>query len=394
MAMRNFFPLLESAFQNTRSPALVLSVFFPSQVCQGDPQTQPRKYHIPDDSPEFNCAALSPRKWENLEYRDAGNDPPLSRDQLEEILRGRYPVDYLGEMIRLRTSENEFISLQQAFMSSSSRPFKSPKVSFHKEFSTTSLRPTRSALYVTVVSNVYDVVSQKLKDEGKRGIFQASFGEAVCLGDGSRVLEPDFILWKTSSNQYPILVMEVGFSEGYEELKESANTWFEKSKDVKMVLLCKIDERPLYRIPQALKVEELAKMELSALPIFQLPATTDVKLEDEKNLDSPIMTSGHRFVGRLKHVYFETWVRSEAGKAVRKGDRIYVHSPDTTQNSFTINLNEILPPTDSLKEPEVVFDFDDLKDDVNLARRRLAVFRCQGLVYQRLQTRKKRGISD
>jgi hypothetical protein len=104
-------------------------------------------------------------------------------------------------------------------------------------------------------------------------------------------------------------ILEVGFSESYEELCEDAKLWLEGNLDILTVCLVKFTEDPLYQCP------------ISSDDLGQIPSKADkvdsgdVILQGEHG---PAFYRGHRWVGQIS-AFMETWSRGEDGIA-RKSD--------------------------------------------------------------------------
>ncbi len=106
-------------------------------------------------------------------------------------------------------------------------------------------------------------------------------------------------------------VLEVGFSQAYEGLRDTARLWLEgMAGEVDMVVLIKIQENPSYRCP--LSPDE----DPDARGIFLPIRPKDIACEGSLG---PATYKGLTWVGHIDQVSMETWVRGEDGRAKPQG---------------------------------------------------------------------------
>jgi hypothetical protein len=165
-------------------------------------------------------------------------------------------------------------------------------------------------------------------------------------------------------------VLEVGFSETYEQLKSDAQLWLEGSSQVSMVTIAWFCETPRYRCPFPIydeTGEELDPREIAGMPSdFRDIRAKDVILEGDYG---PATYVGLRWVGQISEVWMETWVRDTDthGDAMQRGNRVdLMHAnqvelefgdflPPGYPQTITINLEEFrLTLQDSIREITVV----------------------------------------
>lgn len=112
------------------------------------------------------------------------------------------------------------------------------------------------------------------------------------------------------------LGVEVGFTETYDHLKDSARLWLEGYPSVVLVVLIKLLEQPRYQSP----LRELDDEEIKEL---SLPATSTMRNEIMGDSTvpplGPVHYRGAQWTGRLAGVWVERWSRDENGKAHQTG---------------------------------------------------------------------------
>ena len=110
-------------------------------------------------------------------------------------------------------------------------------------------------------------------------------------------------------------VLEVGFSETYEDLVRDAKLWLEGQHEVSIVVLVKFEETPSYRCP--VRDENFETLEF--------PSVSEIKFENFKLQEEygPVVYEGLQWVGRISAAYMEVWKRDSAtGLATKNGNRI------------------------------------------------------------------------
>jgi hypothetical protein len=116
-------------------------------------------------------------------------------------------------------------------------------------------------------------------------------------------------------------VLEVGFSETYEDLVRDAKMWLDGNPEVCVFVLAKLEESPDYRCPvRHLDDEDFEQLEF---PEGSELRTLDFNLEGEHG---PVIYKGLVWVGRISNAYMEVWKRDPVTNlAARNGDRIVSH---------------------------------------------------------------------
>lgn len=109
-----------------------------------------------------------------------------------------------------------------------------------------------------------------------------------------------------------VLVLELGFTEEYAKLRQSARLWIEGTEHVRIVMLIKIREIPRYADPRLKPGRE--KRLTTQLPTLSSIKLDDVRAEDANDPSSPLLMYGLPFAGRFT-ASFELWRRNEDGEA-------------------------------------------------------------------------------
>lgn len=110
-------------------------------------------------------------------------------------------------------------------------------------------------------------------------------------------------------------VLEVGFSETYEDLLQDAKLWLEGKHEVSVVVLVKFEETPSYQCP--VRDEDLEALEFPSESEINI---VDFELQEEYG---PVVYKGLQWVGCISTAYMEVWKRDPVtGLATKNGNRI------------------------------------------------------------------------
>ena len=128
---------------------------------------------------------------------------------------------------------------------------------------------------------------------------------------------PDFAVKSKDNdeNWNSKLVVEVGFSEAYEHLKESAKLWLEGTSSVSICLLIDVQENPAYRNPlkplsdEVVEQLQLPEWKLVQLRYFVLPP----------NSYGPVSFRGFNWTGEVTSARMEVWRKNVQGNACLSG---------------------------------------------------------------------------
>ena len=162
----------------------------------------------------------------------------------------------------------------------------------------------KESLPAPIRRNITAVSNQAYKNfQGRYRRSRKTPGLAVEFPNANGDLDPKFIL-------------EVGFSEPYEDLAQAAKLWLEGKPQVSVVMIVNFEESPPFRCPAH---------DLDEEQLLQFP--DDVETERQQFIvhDSygPITYRRLQWVGRFPTVYAEVWRRDAAtGFAVQSGNRV------------------------------------------------------------------------
>jgi len=165
-------------------------------------------------------------------------------------------------------------------------------------------------------------------------------------------------------------VLEVGFSESYDDLKEDARLWLEGYPDVSMVTLVKFLETPKYRRPIDFDDDDdEGKLEALGIPIN----LQDIKQEDVTMVQQsgPATYQGYQWVGQITEVYMENWIRDNSGRAIKHGNR---RSILRAPGNINIQVGDFLPAG---YPQTIVLDSGQFRSMLSLKIGELAVYRCR-----------------
>ncbi|KAI9779119.1 MAG: hypothetical protein M1816_003742 [Peltula sp. TS41687] len=135
------------------------------------------------------------------------------------------------------------------------------------------------------------------------------------------------------------LVVEVGFSEEYDQLVNDARLWLEGQPSVLMVVLIKLIEQPRYRNP----LREFDDDEIKAL---NLPSPDEMREDLEADPTTPalgpVCHRGYAWTGALSSVWVEHWRRDGKGKACKTGGAWDILETKDT-GPLTFRLSDFTP---------------------------------------------------
>ena len=133
--------------------------------------------------------------------------------------------------------------------------------------------------------------------------------------------EPD-VLFKYIGQDLKMLytaVVEIGFAETYEELIDDATLWIEGNRDIRTVILIKVEEHPQYRSPTS-KLED-DEVEDLGFPDPDDLDTSMVIAQDPNDSYGPLQINSLVWVNKMG-VFLEIWKRDPVnGKAKQQGTR-------------------------------------------------------------------------
>lgn len=133
--------------------------------------------------------------------------------------------------------------------------------------------------------------------------------------------EPD-VLFKYKGQDHNVsytAVVEIGFAETYEELMDDVKLWIEGNRDIRTVILIKVEEIPRY-------YSSTSKLEDDEVRDLGFPDPKDLKTsivtaEDPNDSFGPLQINNLVWVGKMG-VFLEIWKRDTVnGEAKQQGIR-------------------------------------------------------------------------
>lgn len=130
------------------------------------------------------------------------------------------------------------------------------------------------------------------------------------------------MLFKYEGQDHKVLytaVVEIGFTETYEELIDDAKLWIEGKRDIRTVILIKVEENPQYHSPTS-KLEDDQVEDLG----FPDPKNLDTSIvipKDPNDSFGPLQINNLVWVNKMG-VFLEIWKRYAVnGEAKQQGTR-------------------------------------------------------------------------
>ena len=178
--------------------------------------------------------------------------------------------------------------------------FASPFIGSHAG-ATQDLRPE--------IARQLEVVGSQRVGAAFRGAYEGSKKEADVL----------FMYEHQNGDVLFTAVVEIGFTETHEELVEDVKLWIEGNRDIRTVVLIKVEESPRYCSP-------ISKMEDDEVMDLGFPDPKDLKasmvvLKDSNDSFGPLQIKNLIWVGKMS-VWLEIWKRDTvSGEARQQGTR-------------------------------------------------------------------------
>ena len=204
--------------------------------------------------------------------------------------------------------------------------FSSPSVSFNSRTCTGIIQWMPSPIHEILASPFIrsdTVATQDLRSEIARQINAVGnqrVGAFTGAYEGSKK-EPD-VLFKYKGQDHKVLytaVVEIGFAETYKELIDDAKLWIEGNRDIRTVILLKVEENPRYHSPTS-KLEDNEVEDLG----FPDPKDLDTSIvipKDPNDSFGPLQINNLVWVNKMS-VFLEIWKRDAVnGEAKQQGTR-------------------------------------------------------------------------
>ena len=201
-----------------------------------------------------------------------------------------------------------------------------PSISFNSRSCTAIIQWMPTPVHETFASSFIrsDVVAtQDLRPEIARQIEVVGnqrVGAFAGAYEGSQK-EPD-VLFKYVGQDHKVLytaVVEIGFAEKYNELIDDVKLWIEGNRDMRTVILIKVEESPRYYSP-TINLEDDEVKDLG-FPDARDLDTSMVILKDPNDSFGPLQINNLVWVGKMS-VFLEIWKRDTVdGEAKQQGTR-------------------------------------------------------------------------
>ncbi|EFE31265.1 uncharacterized protein ARB_01887 [Trichophyton benhamiae CBS 112371] len=258
------------------------------------------------------------------------DDDFISPEQREQIFNGVFPADFSGEVISLKTTRQEFHHIAKAFRDSTDN---------------TTIRHKQVSVHECLVNSV----SRQLQN--LINLHEISFYCDSTISEG--IPDPDIqMVIDTKSGMESVLAVEVGFSQTSADLEKRVRCLIEKTT-VKVAMLFDLKETPNYKNP--LRTEEnKKKYHAERMAQSENPTALIRQYCEGRAPYSPVLLYGARWTGELTAA-MQVFVKSTStGEPIPRTPRI---SEDEAYNK------------------ELVLDWDEIRHQLERARRRLAAER-------------------
>ncbi|QSS52747.1 hypothetical protein I7I53_08476 [Histoplasma capsulatum var. duboisii H88] len=307
---------------------------------------------------------LSPR--DNCRDNEDEEFSSLSEEQLKQVYAGVYPTDFPREAIRLKSTRQEYSLLSGKFSNPESDKGKIKRLRFNRGLSATSILHRPTPIHESLIETTRKEFTDHLSSNVSMPLVMTSNSTFFIGADDSDTIEfvPDLAI--SSTSQRPFLVLEVGVSEKYDDMLETAKTVLSQSPTTKFSIIIKLIEKPLFRSP--LKLSDYLFKPRSDIPIPSPPTIKDCYSSDT-DPEGPIMINGLRWVGKIS-AFWEIWGRDATGNPVIKGQRVWFYGSDIDSPPLKLSLEELENCS------EIVIESSTLARAISESRAELAVYRC------------------
>ncbi len=175
-------------------------------------------------------------------------------------------------------------------------------------------------------------------------------------------------------------ILEIGFSEEYNNIREDIRHWLLGST-CSMVVLINIVETPTYRCPLDFDLDLCSKLNIPE--DRSQVRKKDFSLQGEYG---PVEYKGYQWVGQISEVFLEIWTCDpRTGQPRRKGSRMSIIPPTDDPQFQLADFLDIDNPQ------KTSFDWDGLRALLRRDLRLQGVMRCCDWIYE---SRKRAGLVD
>ncbi|KAM5494515.1 hypothetical protein McanMca71_000558 [Microsporum canis] len=323
-----------------------------------------------------------------MENGGSGVSPPklsmLSEHQLGELLRGIFPSNYPSEVVHLSSFTPEAFRIYKAFEN-----HKRVRVTTDRAFSMTTIRNSPTPLHQWVLSSISHSLQSQIPRDVR--ILSDSLLE-IPENMMEDIIIPDLqVLHKKqgTTGDFPVLVVEVGFSQQYESLKYATCRAIDETQSVNVSLMINLKETPAFRTPllcpsSGVYRHPVTKKNVDKNAILAWLNSSEggnPPPENPSDPESPLLFLGARWVGRIEGS-LEVWIRdTKTGKAVRKLKPVLFYGSKATLDKDTpridarsanvdvgLKLSDIIPSADDGLEKPFHIDWADWRESINRAR--------------------------
>ncbi|OAG34061.1 hypothetical protein AYO21_11781 [Fonsecaea monophora] len=298
----------------------------------------------------------------------------------------------LEKVFVCKISEIEWLVLCHEFNLDDERRQAWPRFSFNSHTSTLKIYAMQSCFHDGVITFLRDhfiilfhrVLPQQLRKRVKihttveEEVFEAEY-------EGSfKIPDLGISLRKNDSPERELQwVLEVGFSETYEDLQEDMRLWLTGQPTCSMAVLINITESPAYRCPLDFDLDICDELNIPRDSPRQIKEG-DFSLQGDYG---PVEFKGYQWVGQISEVYLETWTRNpRTGQPRRRGGRMSLLPPANESPQF--RLSDLVPVDD----PQMTtVDWEELQTELKDCLQLQAAKRCRAWIKE---CRKRAGLED
>ncbi|DAA74442.1 TPA_exp: Uncharacterized protein A8136_3409 [Trichophyton benhamiae CBS 112371] len=309
------------------------------------------------------------------------DDDFISPEQREQIFNGVFPADFSGEVISLKTTRQEFHHIAKAFRDSTDKKSQNATVQFNESFHSTTIRHKQVSVHECLVNSV----SRQLQN--LINLHEISFYCDSTISEG--IPDPDIqMVIDTKSGMESVLAVEVGFSQTSADLEKRVRCLIEKTT-VKVAMLFDLKETPNYKNP--LRTEEnKKKYHAERMAQSENPTALIRQYCEGRAPYSPVLLYGARWTGELTAA-MQVFVKSTStGEPIPRTPRITFFGPPKSPklnerqletpiyNAYpclNVKLSDCVQSEDEAYNKELVLDWDEIRHQLERARRRLAAER-------------------
>jgi hypothetical protein len=210
-----------------------------------------------------------------------------------------------------------------------------PRFSYNTSTSTLIVEYSTTAVHESLVKFVerYIIKQTELDTITNDTVFQFS-GKY----EGSEGVPDLGIVEESDKHEHNLVwLLEVGFSETYEELKNDITFWLEGKPTLARVVLINITENPPYKRP----LDFISDETYQRLGLPQTEMEIDQKDFSFDNEYGPVSYKGFQWTGEITEIYWEVWKLDQQGALTQVGTRESIlpaiHSPQIRFNDFLSN---------------------------------------------------------